>query len=333
MLGINSAPSSVKAAPSLATSSPRRMLVRNEPHQSRLRQLLLAFVIVAVPTLPVAAAERVALVIGNADYRHAPYLSNPVNDATAVAEQLAKLGFEVGEPLYNLDRAAMVQALRTFGRKARSAEAAIVYYAGHGMEAQGENYLLPVDARLEYEADVPLEALALSVMLNQIAGARNYRLVILDACRDNPLANQMRRRDGTRTVYRGLEPVEPTTQTYVAYAAKAGTRARDGSAKHSPFTAALLKYLPERLPLERLFGAVREEVLEQTGREQEPHLYGAFGRKPIYLAGGWPTPRHSHHLNEHRRIVSQQPTVGGHDLCRRGSLRRSPTEPKKSTCR
>ncbi len=96
----------------------------------------------------------------------------------------------------------------------------------------------------------------------------------------------MRRRNGTRAVYRGLQPVEPTSQTYVAYAAKGGTRARDGSGKHSPFTEALLKYLPERLLLERLFGAVREEVLEKTGREQEPHLYGAFGRKPIYLAGG-----------------------------------------------
>ena len=250
-----------------------------------LRQLLLAFAMSAFSTLAVAV-ERVALIIGNAQYQHAPYLSNPMNDAKAVAEQLVKLGFEVDEPLYNLDRAAMVKALREFGRKARSAKAAVVYYAGHGMEVQGENYLLPVDARLEYQADAPFETLPLSAMLNQIAGAQDYRLVILDACRDNPLANQMRRRDGTRAAYRGLEPVEPTTQTYVAYAAKAGTRARDGSGKHSPFTQALLKHLPQRLPLERLFGAVREDVLRQTGKAQEPHLYGAFGLKPIYLAGG-----------------------------------------------
>ena len=196
----------------------------------------------------------------------------------------------------------MAKALRAFGRKARRAKAAVVYYAGHGMEAGSRNYLLPVDARLEYEEDAPLEALALDVVLSQIAGARNYRLVILDACRDNPLANQMRRRDGTRAVYRGLEPVEPTTQTYVAYAAKAGTRARDGSGKHSPFTEALLKYLPEQLPLERLFGAIREEVLEQTGREQEPHLYGAFGRKPIYLAGG--------SLRQEKPIVSTTTNTG-----------------------
>jgi uncharacterized protein YecT (DUF1311 family) len=238
-----------------------------------------------------AAAERVALVIGNSQYAQASHLSNPANDARAVAAALRDLGFTVDGPHLDLTKTGLDAALLRFGRQAQAADAAVVYFAGHGIEARGRNYLIPVDARLEREATAALEAVALDVVLEQIAGPRGFRLVILDACRDNPLANQMQRRDGTRAVYRGLGRVEPEGQTYVAYAARDGTRALDGDGSaHSPFTAALLKYLREPLPLPNLFGAVREEVLKQTGNQQEPMLYGAFGARPVYLTGEPPSP-------------------------------------------
>lgn len=233
------------------------------------------------------AAERVALVIGNSEYAHAPYLSNPQRDAAAIAKALRDLGFSVTGPLFNQSKAEMDTALRQFGRQAQSAMAAVVYFSGHGLELGGQNYLIPKDAVLEREKDVSLEAVALNVVLDQVSGVNGYRLVILDACRDNPLANNMVRTNGAKSAYRGLAPVEPAGQTYVAYAARAGQRSQDGAAGgNSPYAAALLKYLPQPgLPLERLFGAVREEVLRTTTRTQEPALYGAFGSEPIYLAG------------------------------------------------
>lgn len=235
------------------------------------------------------AAERKALVIGNGAYAHAPYLRNPGRDARAVADALKGLGFAVTGPLADLGKAELEKALLGFGERAQGAAAVVVYYAGHGVEVGGQNYLVPVDARLERASAVALEAVALEALLEQLRGAGRYRLVILDACRDNPLADRMRRPDGTRSLSRGLARVEAgESQTYVAYAAKAGTQAQEGTGEHSPYTAALLKHLAAPLPLERLFGAVREEVLAATQHQQEPYLYGAFGREPIYL-GDAPT--------------------------------------------
>ncbi len=237
------------------------------------------------------ATERVALVIGNGGYQHANVLANTGNDAQAVAEALQKLGFalEGGQPYRDLTKAELEQVLKVFGPRARDAEAVVVYYAGHGVESGGQNYLVPVDAELQYEVHLPLETVALSTILEQIAGSRGWRLVILDACRNNPLAARMARSAGGRGVTRGLARVEPQGQTYIAYAARGGTVALDqdpAGSGHSPFAAVLLDYLSQPLPLERLFGAVREEVLKRTGGQQEPWLYGAFGRDPIYLTGG-----------------------------------------------
>ncbi len=246
--------------------------------------LMLALVVLGV--LPVVqAAERVALVMGNSRYDHAPTLNNPENDARAVASALTALGFQVTGPLLNQSKAEMDNALRQFGRQARGAEATVVYFSGHGVEVGGKNYLLPKDVTLERESDASLEAVALDVVLDQISAARGYRLVILDACRDNPLANNMTRANGSKTVYRGLAPIEPGGQTYVAYAARAGQRSQDGAASgNSPYTTALLKFLPQSgLPLERLFGAVRDEVKQTTHDAQTPFLYGEFGAEPVYL--------------------------------------------------
>ncbi|MEI2772312.1 MAG: caspase family protein [Candidatus Competibacter sp.] len=237
------------------------------------------------------ATERVALVIGNGGYQHANVLANTGNDAQAVADALRKLGFTLdgGQPYRDLSRTQLEQVLKAFGPRARDAEAVVVYYAGHGVESGGANYLVPVDAELQHEVHLPLETVALDTVLEQIAGPRGWRLVILDACRNNPLAARMVRGAGGRGVTRGLARVEPQGQTYIAYAARGGTEALDqdpAGSDHSPFAAVLLDYLSQPLPLERLFGAVREDVLKRTGGQQEPWLYGAFGRDPIYLTGG-----------------------------------------------
>ncbi len=238
-----------------------------------------------------AVAEKVALVIGNNEYRRAPLLDNPQRDAEEVAKALKDLGFTIlGGARSNLKKDQMDAALKEFGARARSATAAVAYFSGHGIEVGGQNYLIPVDAELKHESDAPLEAVPLEVVLSQAGGARGYGLVILDACRDNPLADQMRLADGRTKGFggsKGLKPVEPSGQVYVAYAAKSGTKAQEGHGQNSVYTAALLNrlrnYRQDPLPLPNLFGAVREDVLEATMKTQEPWLYGAFGRKPIFL--------------------------------------------------
>ncbi len=251
---------------------------------------LLIVALAALGGLPAAdAAERVALVIGNGTYAHAPRLNATERDAKEMAKVLTELGFRVTGPLLDQSKTEMETALGDFGEQARGAAAAVVYFSGHGMEVGGVNYLIPVTAKLQHESRAPLEAVPLDVVLTQVGGARDYGLVILDACRDNPLANQMRLADGRTKdwVGKGLKPVEPSGQVYVAYAAKGGTKAQEGRGPNSRFTTALLNYLrnyrQDPLPLSNLFGAVREDVLAATTKTQEPWLYGAFGRKSIYL--------------------------------------------------
>ncbi len=272
------------------------------------------------------AAERVALVIGNSEYAHAPYLSNPQRDAAAIAKALRDLGFSVTGPLFNQSKAEMDTALRQFGRQAQSAMAAVVYFSGHGLELGGQNYLIPQDAVLEREKDVSLEAVALNVVLDQVSGVNGYRLVILDACRDNPLANNMVRTNGAKAAYRGLAPVEPVGQTYVAYAARAGQRSQDGEAGgNSPYATALLKYLPQPgLPLERLFGAVRDEVKRRTNGEQTPFLYGESGTDPIYLAGMGPVSSPPPPMVDHDLIAWQSAEKCGTAACFRAYLKKYP---------
>jgi formylglycine-generating enzyme required for sulfatase activity len=244
---------------------------------------LIAWILACGPAL---ASTRVALVIGNARYEQARDLSNPANDAHAVAAVLRQIGFDDVREATDLGADALRRAVLEFGRRASSADVAVVYYAGHGIEVGGRNLLVPVDARLEYEQDAELEALPLDVLLAQVRGARQFRLVILDACRDNPFLARMKTQgQSMRSLTRGLARVEPAGATFVAYAAKEGTTASDGAAgANSPYAAALVRTLPTPgLPLERLFGAVRDEVLRATGNTQEPHLYGSFGREPLYL--------------------------------------------------
>ena len=232
-----------------------------------------------------AGERRVALVIGNSSYSHAPALDNPVNDATAVSVMLESAGFQVVETRSNLDFAGMRRAISDFSAMTRDADVAVVFYAGHGLEVDGTNYLIPTDARLERDIDVEYEAMPLDRVLRVLEPARSLRLVILDACRDNPFVRTMKRTLASRAVGRGLAGVEPaTSNTLVAFAAKGGSTAGDGEGAHSPFTTALLKHLTAPgLDLRFAFGKVRDEVFASTGRRQEPHLYGSLGGTTIAL--------------------------------------------------
>src|SRR5262245_6984647 len=174
-----------------------------------------------------SADKRVALVIGNSSYAHAPALDNPVNDATAVSVMLKSAGFQVVETRNNLDLAAMGRVIRDFAVITYDADVAVVFYAGHGIEVDGVNYLIPTDAKLATDIDVEYEAMPLDRVLRVLEPARSLRLVILDACRDNPFVRTMKR-TMSRAVGRGLAGVEPTgSNTLIAFAAKAGSTAQD----------------------------------------------------------------------------------------------------------
>ena len=203
-----------------------------------------AAVMAAVFAVSASAATqtKVALIIGNGAYKGVPELTNPTNDATAVAGAFLRLGFSV-RLVTDASYDDMRRALLEFSRKARDSEMAVVFYAGHGIELGGENWLIPVDAELKTDLDTEQEAISLRSVMLMVSAAPKLGLVVLDACRDNPFTNRIRRSIATRGVTRGLGRVEPINNVLVAYAAKDGTTAFDGSGDHSPFTAALLKHI------------------------------------------------------------------------------------------
>ena len=232
------------------------------------------------------AAGRVALVVGNSTYAHIARLPNPENDAADMAAALRRLGFEV-TTAQDADRASLNEALRVFTRESVGADMALVFYAGHGLEMDGVNYLVPVDARLERDTDVRFETVVLDDVLAATAGA-SLRMVILDACRNNPLARSMQRTVARRSVSGGsfgdLNEDLLGDETLVAYAAAAGTTAADGRGRNSPYTAALLAHLEEPLELSALFRRIRARVLESTDGQQRPHEYASLLREH-YLSG------------------------------------------------
>ncbi len=241
--------------------------------------------------------KRVALVIGNGLYAHASVLANPGNDARGMAAALTRIGFSGVSPdgqdftvsfktpgvtaLANLEYNPLRRALAAFGRAAEHADQAVLYYAGHGIEVGGSNYLIPVDAKLAHAKDVEFETASLMQVLGAVDGTHGLRLVVLDACRDNPFRARL---FPSREVSRGLRAIEPAGNILVAYAAKHGTVALDGKGSNSPYATALLAHLEEPgLEIVDLFREVKDEVLEATGNRQEPYLYGSLGRRREYL--------------------------------------------------
>lgn len=243
---------------------------------------LLLFVLCAVTAGP-AEARRVALVIGNSAYASVSALENPKNDAAALAEALRSIGFDEVREEIDLDHTALRRALRDFTALASGAETAVIYYAGHGVEVDGRNYLVPIDATLAEATDTEFEAIPLDSARTAVSGASSLRLVILDACRNNPF--KLASATGTRSVGRGLARVEPGANEMVAYAAREGTVASDGTGANSPYASALVKHLKRPgLDVRLLFGEVRDEVMAATANKQEPFTYGTLGGQPIFLS-------------------------------------------------
>src|SRR5712672_1539467 len=203
---------------------------------------------------------------------------------------LKAAGFDSVESKLNVPANDLRKTLRDFAAKIRDADIAVVYYAGHGIELDGTNYLIPVDATLETDTDVLDETFPLERVLFAVEPAKQLKLVILDACRNNPFAKTMKRTIGSRAIGRGLARVEPTSpNTLIAFASKAGSTASDGDSKSSPFTSALIKHIATPgLDLRKVFGFVRDDVLKSTSNRQEPYVYGSLGGDDVPLVPAKP---------------------------------------------
>jgi hypothetical protein len=228
--------------------------------------------------------RRVALVIGNAAYRNVAILPNPHSDADLVANTFKIAGFDEVLVFVDQDRAGLVGALRAFGELADGADWAVVYFAGHGIEVAGQNFLIPVDAALQRERDVGDEAISVERVIASTEGAQSVRMVILDACRDNPFATRMVRSDPTRSASRGLARIEPEASTLVLFAAREGTTAADGTGPNSPFAEAFARQMAvEGVEVGLALRRLSADVFRATGRKQEPVAYGRLPEKELFF--------------------------------------------------
>ena len=224
------------------------------------------------------AERRVALVIGNSAYQHVPALGNPTKDARAIAAMFQKAGFDVVDTQYDAGGPQLKRAIRQFEDAAADADIAVVYYAGLGIGINGANYLIPVDAKLENDRDADGEAVSLQRLADAVGKAKRLRLVIVDACRDNPFARTIKQQAGAPgQISPVLDAADPKPNTLIAYAATPESEAEDCNADSSPFTAALRYLFVRGLDIRLAFGRVREEVLRKTGN-QEPYVYGSLRR-------------------------------------------------------
>ena len=220
-----------------------------------------------------SAASRVALVVGNAGYRSVPELRNSRNDADDVSRKLKQVGFEVVDGR-DLDRQGMQAALVQFAQRLADSEAALVYYSGHGLQINGQNFLVPVDAAYRNGDILPLELIKLDEVIEALGYTTGVRLLVLDACRDNPLVNglpQNRRSRGGVT--NGLARIERSLGMLIAYSTQANAVADDGNGRNSPFTAALVRDIAEPgLEVATLFRRVAVNVNRETQGAQTPEL-------------------------------------------------------------
>lgn len=228
-------------------------------------------------------AKQVALVVANAEYENTSKLANPHRDATLISAALQKAGFDTVELGTDLDRNEFMERLRAFRAAADGAEAALVYFAGHGIESDGRNWLLPTDTRLDAEKDLPFEAIELQLLLDTLDGAK-LRIAVLDACRNNPYANRWASQ--SRSAARGLAPFE-VDNMLVIYAAAPGAVAYDGEDGNSPFALALARRIVQPgLPVQMLGGMVRDDVLASTQGEQRPFISASMTGRPLFLVDG-----------------------------------------------
>jgi hypothetical protein len=246
-------------------------------------QVILVLCLVTAAACPALAAKRTALVIGNSNYASSP-LANPVNDATDIAALLRGFGFKVTLKT-DVDLRTMETSIREFGRQLRDGGAGLFYFAGHGLQVKGENYLVPIGAVLESEGDVRYEAVNAGLVLGKMEDAQNkLNIVILDACRNNPFTRNFRSSNS------GLARMDAPTGSLIAYATAPGQLAADGDVRNGVYTKHLLKYMKTPgLTVEQVLKKVRTSVISETSQKQVPweasSLTGNF-----YFAGSSTTP-------------------------------------------
>lgn len=248
--------------------------------------ILYAAIVLAMACPGFAQADRrVALVIGNSAYKHTPKLVNAANDAADMTAALKKLGFEVVEGL-DLDKAAMDRAVRRFAERLSGSSVGYLFYAGHGLQVRGENYLVPVDASLNSAAALDFEMVRLDLIQRTMERESTTNIIVIDACRDNPLARNLARALGTRSasIGRGLAAVESGEGTLISFSTQPGNVALDGDGRNSPFAAALLRNMVkpgEDLP--SILINVRNEVMAATARRQVPWEHSALTAKFYFI--------------------------------------------------
>ncbi len=278
-----------------------------------IRIFLILFILVLINPSSLAATEqRIALVIGNSAYTTGP-LKNPVNDATDIAATLQRLGFSV-IIIKNASQRVMEESIQEFGNKLKRGGVGLFYYAGHGLQVSGVNYLIPVAANINQESDVKYEAIDANKVLDAMANANNgLNIVILDACRDNPFTRSFR--DSTR----GLAIVSSAPAgTFISYSTGPGNVARDGEGRNSPYAAGLIKHMTEPgQPIEQVFKSVRQTLATQSGGKQIPwelsSLQGNFyfapgtaGKAPIIVPEGKTAAPRDDLDDENRKLEAEQ---------------------------
>ncbi|APG08802.1 hypothetical protein BKD09_10700 [Bradyrhizobium japonicum] len=262
----------------------------DEPDVARARAIAQERLAALTPQAPAGSTgRRVALVIGNGAYKNVHALPNPPRDAKMIANVLRDVGFQTVISVSDLSRDKFFEALQTFATEAENADWAVVYYAGHGFEIGGANYLVPVDAKLAADRDAETQAVALEQVIAAVGAARKVRLVMLDACRDNPFAPAMQRTLSLKLVDKGFSNIEPGAGFMVVYAAKHGETALDGDGgADSPFATALAREIKvPKVEIRKLFDIVRDDVWSATKHEQQPFSYGSPpGREDFYFVAG-----------------------------------------------
>jgi hypothetical protein len=253
-----------------------------------------------------ANENKVALVIGNSAYETVPSLPNPRNDASDLAASLERAGFDVSKH-FDLALPGMLVALRDYAEKSRDGDISVVYFAGHGIEIDKTNYLLPIDAELSSQHSIELEAVQLRTLLGAVATRSGVTVMLVDACRDNPFKERLQQSGTTRSIGRGLVRVNPTGGNLpggilVAYAAKEGEYALDGVGRNSPFAEALLENIETPgLEISKLFRQVRDAVFERTAGLQEPFTYGSLPSRDVFLVP--PVSTENNNLENSETIV------------------------------
>lgn len=234
---------------------------------------LVALLLLLASTVLAGAERRIALVVGNSAYQVAPVLRNPGKDAAAMVAKLGALGFEVFEAI-DADKVTLGTRLKEFGRATQNADVALFFYAGHGIQVDGQNYLVPTDAHVQFEEEIPLELLSLNTVLRQMERGSKTNIVFLDACRDNPFADELSRSVSTRgavSLGKGLGEVRTVPGTYIAFATDPNRVAADGSGDNSPFTEALLRHIDSPgTSIQDMMIRVRRDVSNVTNGQQTP---------------------------------------------------------------